>query len=96
MAVGTRCRHGWPPIRCAAAGRAAAAGGRLFSGARARGCGKRGGGGARAVETIPPNQYGYVVVQTAAGDTQCIVETTFIGCETDGSNWQQHVDGSGP
>ncbi|UXA10806.1 hypothetical protein KXD97_22405 [Mycobacterium sp. SMC-8] len=48
------------------------------------------------VETIPPNQYGYVVVQTAAGDTQCIVETTFIGCETDGSNWQQHVDGSGP
>lgn len=48
------------------------------------------------VEVLPPNQYGYVVVQTAAGDTQCIVEATFIGCETDGTNWQQHVDGSGP
>ncbi|PRC42691.1 hypothetical protein C6A85_000000109185 [Mycobacterium sp. ITM-2017-0098] len=48
------------------------------------------------VETIPPNQFGYVVVQTPAGDTQCIVETTFIGCQTDGTNWQQHVDGSGP
>jgi hypothetical protein len=48
------------------------------------------------VETIPPNQYGYVVVQNAAGDTQCIVETTFIGCQTDGTKWAQHVDGSGP
>lgn len=48
------------------------------------------------IETIPPNEYGYVVVQTAAGDTQCIVEATFIGCETEGTNWQQHVDGSGP
>lgn len=48
------------------------------------------------VETIPPNQLGYVVVQTAAGDTQCIVETTFIGCQTEGTNWAQHVDGSGP
>lgn len=48
------------------------------------------------VETIPPNQFGYVVVQTAAGDTQCIVETAFVGCQTDGTNWPQHVDGSGP
>ena len=48
------------------------------------------------VETIPPNAYGYVVVQTAGGDTQCIVETAFIGCQTDGVNWAQHVDGSGP
>ncbi len=45
---------------------------------------------------LPANQYGYVVVQTAGADTQCIVETTFIGCQTDGMNWQQHVDGSGP
>lgn len=48
------------------------------------------------VETIPPNPYGYVVVQTPGGDTQCIVETTFVGCETDGMNWQQHADGNGP
>lgn len=47
-------------------------------------------------ETIPPNAYGYVVVQTAGGDTQCIVDTTYVGCETDGTNWAQHVDGSGP
>lgn len=46
--------------------------------------------------TLPANQYGYVVVQNAGGDTQCIVETTFIGCQTDGTTWQQHVDGSGP
>lgn len=46
--------------------------------------------------SIPPNEYGYVVVQTAGGDTQCIVETTFIGCQTDGTKWQQHRDGSGP
>ena len=46
--------------------------------------------------TLPANQYGYVVVQDAGGDTQCIVETTFIGCQTDGTKWQQHVDGSGP
>lgn len=48
------------------------------------------------VVTIPPNPYGYVVVQTPGGDTQCIVETTFIGCQTDGTNWQPHADGSGP
>jgi hypothetical protein len=47
------------------------------------------------VVTIPPNQYGYVVVQTAAADTQCIVETTFVGCQTAGQNWAQHADGSG-
>ncbi|WP_137149016.1 hypothetical protein [Mycolicibacterium sp. CR10] len=46
--------------------------------------------------SLPPNQYGYVVVQSAAGDTQCIVETTFVGCETEGTNWQPHADGSGP
>jgi len=46
--------------------------------------------------TLPANQYGYVVVQTAGGDTRCIVETTFIGCETDGTKWQPHADGSGP
>ncbi len=46
--------------------------------------------------TLPANQYGYVVVQNAGGDTQCIVETTFIGCQTNGTKWQQHVDGSGP
>ncbi|MDG4666980.1 hypothetical protein [Mycobacterium sp. 236(2023)] len=46
--------------------------------------------------TLPANQYGYVVVQTSAGDTQCIVDTTYVGCETDGMNWAQHVDGSGP
>lgn len=46
--------------------------------------------------TIPPNQYGYVVVQAADGNTQCIVETTFVGCQTDGTRWQQHADGSGP
>lgn len=46
--------------------------------------------------TLPPNQYGYVVVQNAGGDTQCIVETTFIGCQTAGIKWQQHLDGSGP
>jgi hypothetical protein len=52
--------------------------------------------GAGDTVTLPPNQYGYVVVQTASGDTQCIVETTFVGCETDGTSWQPHVDGSGP
>lgn len=46
--------------------------------------------------TLAPNQYGYVVVQTAGGDTQCIVETTFIGCQTAGMRWPQHADGSGP
>ncbi len=46
--------------------------------------------------TLPPNQYGYVVVETASGDTQCIVETTFVGCQTDGTKWQPHADGSGP
>lgn len=48
------------------------------------------------VTTIPPNQFGYVVVTTAAGDPQCIVETTFVGCQTAARNWQQHADGSGP
>lgn len=48
------------------------------------------------VVALPPNQYGYVVVQTAEGDTQCIVDTTYVGCQTDGTNWAQHVDGSGP
>ena len=48
------------------------------------------------VATIPPNQFGYVVVATASGDPQCIVETTFVGCQTAGRNWQQHADGSGP
>ena len=48
------------------------------------------------VETIPPNEYGYVVVQTAGGETQCLVDTGYVGCETDGMNWAQHVDGSGP
>lgn len=48
------------------------------------------------IATIPPNQYGYAVVQTSAGDTQCIVDTTYVGCETDGMNWAQHTDGSGP
>lgn len=46
--------------------------------------------------TLPANQYGYVVVQTAGGDTQCIVETTFVGCQTAGTKWQQRADGSGP
>ncbi|MBV5246183.1 hypothetical protein KUF57_21830 [Mycolicibacterium sp. PAM1] len=48
------------------------------------------------IEVIPPNAYGYVVVQTAGGDTQCLVDTTYVGCETEGTNWQQHLDGSGP
>ncbi|MDY6995769.1 MAG: hypothetical protein SW019_04170 [Actinomycetota bacterium] len=48
------------------------------------------------VVTIPPNQFGYVAVATASGDTQCMVETTFVGCQTAGGNWQQHADGSGP
>ncbi len=52
--------------------------------------------GAGDAVTLPPNQYNYVVVQTAGGDTQCIVETTFVGCETSGTSWQQHTDGSGP
>ena len=47
------------------------------------------------VTTIPPNQFGYVVVTTAAGDPQCIVETTFVGCQTAARMWQQHADGSG-
>lgn len=47
------------------------------------------------VVTIPPNQFGYVVVQTASADTQCMVQTAFVGCQTAGSNWQQHADGSG-
>lgn len=46
--------------------------------------------------TLPANPYGYVVVQTAGGGIQCIVETTFVGCQTDGTRWQQHSDGSGP
>ena len=25
-----------------------------------------------------------------------VVETTFVGCQTAGGNWQQHADGSGP
>jgi len=49
-----------------------------------------------AVVTLPANQYGYVVVQTAGGDTQCIVDTAFVGCQTDGVKWQPHADGSGP
>ena len=28
------------------------------------------------IAALPPNQYGYVVVQTAGGDTQCIVDLT--------------------
>jgi hypothetical protein len=48
------------------------------------------------VVTLPANQYGYVAVQTASGDTQCLVEITFIGCQTDGTKWQPHADGSGP
>lgn len=48
------------------------------------------------VVDLAPNQFGYVVVQSAAGDTQCIVETTFVGCETTGTNWPRHADGSGP
>ncbi len=52
--------------------------------------------GAGDTVTLPPNQYNYVVVQTAGGDTQCIVETAFVGCETSGTSWQQHADGSGP
>lgn len=46
--------------------------------------------------TLTVNQYGYVVVQSASGDTRCIVDTTFVGCETDGMYWQPHADGSGP
>lgn len=46
--------------------------------------------------TIPSNQYGYAVVQNAAADTQCIVESTYVGCQTDGTQWQPHPDGSGP
>lgn len=48
------------------------------------------------VVTLPVNPFGYVVVQTAAGDTQCIVEIAFVGCQTDGTRWQQRADGSGP
>lgn len=48
------------------------------------------------VVTLPANPYGYVVVQTPGGDTECIVEATFVGCQTDGEQWQQHADGSGP
>ncbi|MGD9619530.1 MAG: hypothetical protein AB7G47_04475 [Mycolicibacterium sp.] len=46
--------------------------------------------------TLPVNQFGYVVVQTAGGDTQCIVEIAFVGCQTMGTRWPQHADGSGP
>ncbi|MGE2735059.1 hypothetical protein [Mycolicibacterium vaccae] len=48
------------------------------------------------VVDLPPNEFGYVVVQTADGETQCIVEAGFVGCQTDGSSWPQHSDGSGP
>ncbi len=48
------------------------------------------------VVPIPVNQYGYVAVQTAAGDTRCLVETAFVGCQTSAQNWAQHADGSGP
>lgn len=49
-----------------------------------------------AAEPIPPNQYGYVVVQSSAGDTQCLVQPSFVGCQTAGRSWPQHADGSGP
>ena len=45
--------------------------------------------------TLPVNPYGYVVVQTAGGGTQCIVETTFVGCQSDSTKWQKRADGSG-
>ncbi|MBX7434616.1 hypothetical protein JDV09_21320 [Mycobacterium sp. Y57] len=48
------------------------------------------------VETIPPNRYGYVAVQTASGDIRCMIETTYVGCETGEMSWPQHADGSGP
>lgn len=48
------------------------------------------------VVELPPNEVGYVVVRTASGDIQCIVETTFVGCQSDGAGWPQHADGSGP
>ncbi|BBX16516.1 hypothetical protein CRI77_21170 [Mycolicibacterium duvalii] len=48
------------------------------------------------VVDLAPNQFGYVVVQTAGGDTQCIVEAAFVGCQTSGTGWPQHADGSGP
>lgn len=40
-----------------------------------------------AVVALQANQYGYVVVQTASERTQCMVETTFVGCQTSAKEW---------
>ncbi|AFM17459.1 hypothetical protein Mycch_2696 [Mycolicibacterium chubuense NBB4] len=48
------------------------------------------------VVTLAPNQFGYVAVQSSTGDTQCIVDSAFVGCQTNATNWQQHADGTGP
>ncbi|MGE2835825.1 hypothetical protein [Mycobacterium sp. SMC-4] len=48
------------------------------------------------VVDLPPNEFGYAVVQTVSGDIQCIVEPAFVGCQSDGTGWPQHADGSGP
>jgi hypothetical protein len=46
-----------------------------------------------AVE-LPPNPYGYVVVKTKSGKTRCMIKPDWIACETSGTQWPPHPDGT--
>lgn len=48
-----------------------------------------------AATSIPANADGYVVVQTASGQTLCMVQTTYIGCQTAGNQWPARPGGGG-
>jgi hypothetical protein len=43
---------------------------------------------------IQPDIHGYLAVETQSGEISCLVQPSWVGCETPQGNWQPHEDGS--